>query len=232
MRPCVVLAGAATTGGTVLALGDGSARVGVERAPATGPARLAVTAQGLAAVRDETALVPGTPVRLRVQDDARGICVYGGVVAEVVAGEHGGGEVRLVEVGLLSAVQLRAALRVAIDVQVVAIVVRRGAEPDAAPERMELQLLDLSAEGLRITTPGSLAIGDELVTAIPDARPVGRAAAEPLPVRLEVVRSSVHGDVQHHGCRLVGLGHREAEALHAFVARLQRDRRAAFAGVS
>ncbi|MGN8244814.1 PilZ domain-containing protein [Cellulomonas soli] len=186
-------------------------------------------------------LTPGMPVRLRVMDDVRGECHYGGYVVRVGA---------IVEIGsieLESVVQKRDGVRVGVRLLCIAALERADThlpgdaadtgEPadehtaddedpaDEAPGRsVGVTVLDLSANGTRLTCTARLDVGDILTFDLP-AVVVGRGGALPLHVQALVVRTQSLAGVVHYGCRFVGLDERSSDHLYAYVARTQREQR-------
>ncbi|WP_240675268.1 PilZ domain-containing protein [Cellulomonas endophytica] len=239
MLPCTLLAGEESTAGVLQTLQGTRAVVRPERAEQE-PAGLVVTADGLAAAPDR-GLTTGRKVRLRIASAARGLWDYAGVVDRV-----DDGEVVLREVVLVRSTQLRSALRIPVGVTVPGRRVRPPAEgaegvaepdedaatPDEDADAVRMVVVDLSADGVRVVSRPALAVGDEVDTHIPEARRAPGGGLEPLPVRLLVVRSAQHGDVEHHGCRIVGLDAKDREHLHAYVARVERDRRSTAAALA
>ncbi|WP_448631732.1 PilZ domain-containing protein [Cellulomonas soli] len=222
MRPCTVTGADAGVTGHIRAFDGRDAVVVPEALP-----------RGLSA---------GMPVRLRVMDDVRGECLYGGYVVRVGA---------IIEVGsieLESVVQKRDGVRVGVRLLCIAALERADApadepdderddepddEPDSDPDAaadeqptrsVGVTVLDLSANGTRLTCTARLDVGDILTFDLP-AVVVGRGGALPLHVQALVVRTQSLAGVVHYGCRFVGLDERSSDHLYAYVARTQREQR-------
>lgn len=191
-------------------------------------------------------LTPGMPVRLRVLDDVRGECLYGGYVVRV------GAVLEVDGIELESVVQKRDGVRVGVRLSCIAALERAvmpadepagtaaeadehgtdavaedGPAPDeeaVAHESVGVTVLDLSANGTRLTCTSRLGVGDILGFELP-AVVASRGGALPLQVQALVVRTQSVAGVMHYGCRFVGLDERSSDHLYAYIARTQREQR-------
>lgn len=195
-------------------------------------------------------LTPGMPVRLRVLDDVRGECLYGGYVVRV------GAVLEIDGIELETVVQKRDGVRVGVRLSCIAALeravlpgheaapepaeapepapdVEQDAAPEASPDADEepvahesvgVTVLDLSANGTRLTCTSRLGVGDILTFDLPSVV-ASRGGALPLQVQALVVRTQSVSGVMHYGCRFVGLDERSSDHLYAYIARTQREQR-------
>ncbi|WP_223203691.1 PilZ domain-containing protein [Cellulomonas soli] len=85
-------------------------------------------------------------------------------------------------------------------------------------------VIDLSANGTRLTCTSRLEVGDILGFDLPSVV-ASRGGAVALRVQALVVRTQSVSGVLHYGCRFVGLDERSSDHLYAYVARTQREQR-------
>jgi len=156
------------------------------------------------------ALAPGDAVVLEVASAVRGECTFDAVVAT-----SGPGAIELVELNLRDVVQRRSAVRVPVSLPLsFTTVVDDGEEVELAPP-LHVLVMDVSADGLRFRSEGTVDQGTQLRAEFPARRPV--------PVLVEVLRHEQLRGAVAHGCRFLGMSERDRDVLVAFV--LQEERR-------
>lgn len=163
----------------------------------------------------------GERVVLRVLDDQRGECVYGGVVGRVSADMLG-----CTDVELLSTLQKRAVARVQVRVECegwVSYPEDEQPEEDEKPgdidpgtgeRRRTFVVLDVSAHGMRMMSTADLPIGSV-------ARFVFPELSEAFWLHAEVVRAQPSRSGTHYGCQFRDASPRELDELFSYVLRTQ-----------
>jgi hypothetical protein len=162
----------------------------------------------------------GERVVLRVMDDQRGECVYGGVIGRVSADMLG-----CAEVELLSTLQKRAVARVQVRVECEGwVTFPEDAElPDDKPadvdsttgeRRRTFVALDVSAHGMRMMSTAELPIGSTVRFVFPEL-------SEAFWLHAEVVRAQPSRSGTHYGCQFRDATPRELDELFSYVLRTQ-----------
>ncbi len=156
-------------------------------------------------------LDPGERAVLEVMSPDRGTLTFDAIVETSELGR-----VVLRSLALREAVQQRASLRVPADMELMlAALVTEDAERVLDPP-WRVYVDDLSADGMRFRTDAELEVGHRVRTTV-------TVGGRPLDLELEVVRRiEVRGSLAY-GCRIVGTGERERDALFTFVLERQRQ---------
>lgn len=162
----------------------------------------------------------GERVVLRVLDDQRGECVYGGTVGRSSADLLG-----CTEVELLSTLQKRAVARVQVRVECEGwVTFPEGLEPgddqpaDRDPatgeHRCRFVALDVSAHGMRMMCTTDLPIGSTVRFVFPEL-------PEAFWLHADIVRAQPSRSGTHYGCRFRDASPRELDELFSYVLRTQ-----------
>ncbi|MEV7973502.1 PilZ domain-containing protein [Cellulomonas sp. NPDC089187] len=162
----------------------------------------------------------GERVVLRVLDDQRGECVYGGVVGRMSADLLG-----CAQVELLSTLQKRAVARVQVHVECEGWVrFPDGADvpddeaadidPETGERRRRFTVLDVSAHGMRMMAMTALPIGSLVRFVFPEL-------SEAFWLHAEVVRAQPSRSGTHYGCQFRDASPRELDDLFSYVLRTQ-----------
>ncbi len=156
-------------------------------------------------------LWPGDPVVLVVASELRGTCTLDASVAASARTR-----LELTNLRLRVVEQKRSAVRVSVSERMTFGHVVEDNEQVALEEPVEVQVLDLSAYGMRFRSETEFPVGTRLVGTFPAPR-------RPVPVVLEVLRhEELRGAVGHGGC-FIGMDERDTEELFRVV--LDRQRR-------
>lgn len=155
-------------------------------------------------------LEPGAVAQVEVLSPARGAIVHDAVVAVFEMRR-----MELVGVVVREVVQQRSAVRVPTQILVRITHTVDGDEREELTEPLDLEVRDVSAHGMRLVSEVRIEPGTQLVLPF-------EASGTSLELVLEVLRTVPEGDDHSHGCRLVGLGERETDALFRFVLDEQR----------
>ncbi len=156
-------------------------------------------------------LWPGDPVVLVVASELRGTCTLDASVAASARTR-----LELTDLRLRVVEQKRSAVRVPMAQTMTFGHVVEEDEQVPLDEPVDVQVLDLSAYGMRFRSDAEIPIGTRLVGTYPAPR-------RPVPVVLEVLRHEELRGAIAHGGRFVGMEERDTEEL--FRAVLDRQRR-------
>lgn len=163
----------------------------------------------------------GERVVLRVLDDQRGECLYGGVVGRVSADLLG-----CAEVELLSMLQKRAVARVPVRVECEGWVTfpedhevtdddgPADIDPATGERRRLFVALDVSAHGMRMMSMAKLPLGSTVRFVFPEL-------SEAFWLHAEVVRAQPSRSGTHYGCQFRDATPRELDELFSYVLRTQ-----------
>ncbi len=156
-------------------------------------------------------LHPGDLATLVIMSSDRGALTF-----DAIVDESGHGRVVLRSLTLREAVQHRSSLRVQTDMvlRLGSLVVGKAEQVLDPPWAVHVD--DLSADGIRFRTEAELEIGHRVATTVD-------LGARRLDLVLEVVRrTEVRGGLAY-GCRILGVGERDRDALFRFVLDRQRQ---------
>ena len=152
----------------------------------------------------------GTDVQVLVLDEVRGEVRYSGWVARTDATT-----VQVADLELTSILQKRQVVRVAITQLCTGLVHSPGSDDRS----ITFVVLDISAHGMRISTNAELTEQERVAFEFPIR---DRALA----LDAEVLRSQrIGARSTHYGCRFVGLGERDKDALFRYVLHTQGAQR-------
>jgi len=153
----------------------------------------------------------GDPAVLEVMSTDRGVLTFDTIVESSELGR-----IILGSLVLQEAVQHRASLRVRTDMLLHLSALLVGTEEQVLDPPWQVQVDDLSADGVRFRTTEALEIGHRVKTSVP-------GAGRPMDLVLEVVRhEEVRGGLAY-GCRILGVSERDRDALFRIVLELQRQ---------
>jgi PilZ domain-containing protein len=152
----------------------------------------------------------GNDVQILVLDEVRGEVRYSGWVSWIDATT-----IQVSDLELTSILQKRQVVRVSIAQLCTGVVPL----PDGEDRSITFVVLDISAHGMRISTNARLMDHERIAFEFP-------IHDRALPLDAEVLRSQrTGGRSTHYGCRFLGLGERDSDALFRYVLHTQGAQR-------